>query len=137
MKKIRFCVGTNDGENIADTHMGDTKYFHIFDLFENSESTFIEKRRNTVQDMDHANTGKMKTIIAVVKDADILVARKKSPNFVKIAKNTEYQPVIVNAVSLSEIPDELHQSFGDIYSLVQKRKNGETFDTIFSTGNQP
>jgi 5,10-methylene-tetrahydrofolate dehydrogenase/methenyl tetrahydrofolate cyclohydrolase len=116
--------------------MGDTKYFHIFDLFENSESIFIGERKNTVRNMDHANTGKMKTIIAVVRDADILVARKKSPNFVKIAKFTEYQPVIVSAVSISDIQEELHQAFGDIYSLVQKRKSGETFDTVFTTGNQ-
>ena len=37
MKKIRLCIGSNDGENVAKTHMGDTEYFYIYDLFESSE----------------------------------------------------------------------------------------------------
>ncbi|MCD6379747.1 hypothetical protein J7M07_04805, partial [bacterium] len=28
MKKIRLCIGSNDGKKIADTHMGDTECFY-------------------------------------------------------------------------------------------------------------
>jgi predicted Fe-Mo cluster-binding NifX family protein len=130
MKKIRLCIGTNDGETIADTHMGDTEYFHIYDLFENSDNEFIEKRRNTAKDMGHAKVAKMKAVIGIVMDADILVAKQKSPNFIKIAKGTKYQPVVVSAVSITDIPGELYQAFNEIYSLVRRRKNGETFESI-------
>jgi predicted Fe-Mo cluster-binding NifX family protein len=130
MRKIRLCIGTNDGDTIADTHMGDTEYFHIYDLFENSDNRFIEKRRNTAKDMGHANTEKMRAVIGIVNDVDILVAKRKSPNFVKIAKGTKYQPVVVNSKSIHDIPLELHQSFNEIYSMVQRRKNGETFESI-------
>jgi len=37
MKSIRLCIGSNDGENMAKIHMGDTEYFYIYDIFENSE----------------------------------------------------------------------------------------------------
>ncbi len=58
MKKIRLCIGTNDGKNIAKTHMGDTRYFYIYDLFENSEYEFIGDRINTVKNYGSCETGK-------------------------------------------------------------------------------
>ena len=130
MKKLRLCICTNDGDTITDTHLGDAEYFYIYDLFENSDNIFIEKRRNTVKDIGHASNDKMKAVLEIVKDVDVLVAKQKSPNFVKIAKGTEYQPVVVNSSNMNDIPLELHQSFNEIYSMVQRRKNGETFESI-------
>ena len=130
MRKMRLCICINDGDTITDTHMGDAEYFHICDLFENSNSRFIEKRSNTAKGMGHANTDKMKAVIGIIRDVDILVAKRKSPNFVKIAKGTKYQPVVVNSKSIHDILLELYQSFSEIYSLVQRRKKGETFESI-------
>ena len=130
MRKIRLCIGSNDGENIAKTHMGDTECFYIYDLFENSENKFIEKRINIAKDMEHAKADKMKEIIKLVKDTDVFVAQQKSPNFVRIANRTKYQPVVVKAEKISDIVIILHKSFQEIYSYVTKRKTGERFDTI-------
>ncbi|OQY32559.1 MAG: hypothetical protein DRI56_07740 [Chloroflexota bacterium] len=130
MKKIRLCIGSNDGKNIANTHMGDTECFYIYEIFENSENKFIEKRINAVQDMDHDTADKMSEIIKLVKDADVLVARQKSPNFVKIANSTKYQPVVVKALKISDILIMLCESFDEIYGYITKRKTGERFDTI-------
>ena len=130
MKKIRTCIGSNDGENIAKTHMGDTECFYIYDLFENSENKFIEKRINSAIDMEHAKADKMKEIIKLVKDADIFIAQQKSPNFVRIANKTKYQPIVIKTENISDILVVLHKSFQEIYSYVTKRKAGERFDTI-------
>lgn len=130
MEKIRLAIGSNDGENVAKTHMGDTEHFYIYDLFENLEHMFVEKRVNTAKDMGHAKTEKMKAVIKVIEDSDILVARKKSPNYIKIANRTKYQPVVVNAENISDVLMILHESFQEIYEYVTRRKNGETFDTI-------
>ncbi len=130
MKKIRLCIGSNNGEDVAKTHMGDTEYFCIYDLFENSEHLFVEKRINTAKNMAHAKTEKMKEVIKIIKDSNVLIARKKSPNFIKIANKTKYQPVVVKAEKISDILTILYESFHEIYKHITRRKNGEMFDTI-------
>ena len=130
MKTIRLCIGSNDGENIAKTHMGDTEYFFIYDLLENSEHVFVEKRANSAIDMGHAKAEKMKEIINIVKDSDVLIAGQKSPNFIRIAKKTKYQPIVVKAEKISDVLMILCKSFHDINEYTTRRKNGETFDTI-------
>ncbi len=52
--------------------------------------------------MGYAKVKKMKKVIEIIKDSDILVARRKNPNFIKIAKNTKYQPVVVKTEKISD-----------------------------------
>ena len=130
MKKIRLCIGSNDGNNVAKTHMGDTEYFYIYDIFEKSEHSFVEKRNNTSKNMEHDKVEKMKGILKLVKDSDVLVARQKSPNFIKIANKTKFQPVVVKTEKIPDVLMTLRKSFDEIYELITKRKNGEQFDTI-------
>ena len=130
MKKIRLCIGSNDGNNVAKTHMGDTEYFYIYDIFENSEHLFVEKRINTSKNMEHAKIEKMKGVLKIIKDSDVLIARQKSPNFIKIAKNTKYQPIVVKTEKICDILLTICKSFDEIYELTTRRKNGELFDTI-------
>ena len=130
MKKIRLCIGSNDGDNVAKTHMGDTEYFYIYDISENSEHLFVEKRTNTSKDMGHAKTEKMKGVLKIIKDSDVLIARQKSPNFIKIAKNTKYQPVVVKTEKIPNVLMTLCKSFDEIYEYTTRRKNGEMFDII-------
>jgi len=130
MRKIRLCIGSNDGENIAKTHMGDTESFYIYDLFDNSQNKFIEKRINIARDMEHAKVDKMKVIIQSLKDTDVFVAQQKSPNFIKIAKRTKYQPVVVKAEKISDVLIVLDRSFQEIYSYITRRTSGEVFDVV-------
>lgn len=130
MKKMRLCIGTNDEKNIVDSHMGDTEFFHIYDIFESSDKKFVARRINEAKDMEHEKTEKMKKILEIVKDSDVLVAGRRSPNFVNIAKKTKYQPVIIKTKKISEILDVLSASFRKIDIYVSRRKNGETFEDI-------
>ncbi|MFK5926481.1 MAG: NifB/NifX family molybdenum-iron cluster-binding protein [Desulfuromusa sp.] len=130
MQKIRICIGSNDGKTMAQTHMGDTECFYLYDLVSNQRHVFVAKRENIAQDMDHDGADKMKAIISLVKDAEIFVARKKSPNFIKIAKQTRYQPVVVKVENIEGILTLLQGEFETIYAYVERRKNGETFETI-------
>ncbi|MCD6378879.1 hypothetical protein J7M07_00355, partial [bacterium] len=110
--------------------MGDTECFYIYDIFENSEAEFVEKRDNIVRDMNHADANKMKQVIEIVKKADCLVAKRKSPSFVNIASNTRYQPVIVKSDSILDALTLLHKSFNEIQNYVTRRRNGECFNII-------
>jgi len=130
MKIIRICIGSNDGETVAKSHMGDTRFFHIYDIFENLDNRFIEKRINIARDMEHAKADKMKEIIKLLEDTDVFIAQQKSPNFVKIAKNTRYQPVVVKTDRILDALILLGNSFEEIDGYVTRRKNAELFDTI-------
>ncbi len=135
MKKIRVCIGTNDGENIAETHMGDTEYFYIFDIVDDSQYAFVEKRTNTAKNMGHAKIEKMKEVIKIISDSDVLIARQKSPNFIRIAKTTKYQPVVVKTENISDALATLCMALDEICEHTSRRENGEMFDTILEFGN--
>ncbi len=130
MKKIRVCIGSNDGDTIAATHMGDTEYFCIYDISEASGSTFLDKRENSARDHPHAGREKMQAVLKIIEDTDVLVARQKSPNFVKIANNKKYQPVVVSDENIADIISVLQNAFDEIFELVTRRRNGERFSDI-------
>jgi hypothetical protein len=46
MRKLKIALGSNDGKNILSGHMGMTKDFYIFDLYEKGDVKFLEKRTN-------------------------------------------------------------------------------------------
>ncbi|MDY6851231.1 MAG: NifB/NifX family molybdenum-iron cluster-binding protein [Thermodesulfobacteriota bacterium] len=104
--------------------MGDTKFFYIYDMFEDAKHTFIEKRKNVVKDMYHAAPDKMKKILGIVADCDVLVATKKSPNFVNIANKTRHQPVVVKTTDMADAFVQLHEAFHTIYEYVAREKPG-------------
>jgi hypothetical protein len=137
MRKLRISIGSNDGDTMARTHMGDTDKFYCYDLIDSSGSCFVGERTNVVKDMDHAQSDKMGSIITLLKDVDIFVAQQKSPNFIKIARQTKYQPVVVNVENITEIITLLQSEFEQLYSYVERRRNGEFFETIpeLATGN--
>jgi len=130
MRKFRICIGSNDGETLASTHMGDTEFFYLYDFVEGAKGSFVEHRKNVAKEMNHDQSDKMKAIISMVEDAEIFVAQQKSPNFIKIAKQTKFQPVVVKVATLQEALTLLQGEFENIYSYVERRKNGETFATI-------
>ncbi|MBN2618057.1 MAG: hypothetical protein JXR64_07060 [Spirochaetales bacterium] len=130
MDKLKVCIGSNHGINIAQTHMGDTKFFYIYEIFRNSDYFFIDKRINTAIDMDHSNEDKMKSILSIVDDVDILVAEKLSPNFKKIAKTTKYQPIVIKTESIEDGINIICKNFDEIYTQIQNKKSGFINQTI-------
>ena len=130
MKRIRIALGSDDGATIVDTHMGDTARFHIYDLFEDSKSELVDTRDNPALDEGHGKIEKMKAIVAMLSDVDVVVARKLSPNFRRIADGTKHQPVVVGADRIDDALESLHGAFATICELTERRKNGERFDTI-------
>ena len=130
MRQLRICIGSNDGQNIAKTHMGDTALFLIYELTDDMKSKFIEQRSNTAKPLDHAQADKMKEILALVKDTDILVAQQNSPNFRKIAQQTEYQPVVVKAEAIEAVLELLLKHFTEMIGMVELRKIGKPITEI-------
>jgi len=126
LRKIRVTVGSNDGENILSGHMGESKDFYVYDIFENGELQFLEKRENTSpkETGKHGFSEKRKAVMQLLSDAEVFVGKKMSPNFVKIACNTKCQPVVIKMDKITEIMKAITKSFDTIYKLVEQRKQG-------------
>jgi len=130
MKRIRLALGSDDGVTIVDTHMGDTARFHIYDLFEDSKSELVDTRDNPALDEGHGKAEKMKAILGMLDDVDVVVARRMSPNFRRIAAGAKHQPVVVAAEVIDDALASLHSAFDTISELTERRGGGERFETI-------
>jgi hypothetical protein len=134
MEILRICIGSNDGVEIAQTHMGNTKRFLIFLVFEHQEAALLEERPNTTTDLGHATTDKMRSIIQILNDVDVLIAPKNSPNFRRIAASTRHQPVVVKARTIQGALLLVQQAFRQIHELVVERKKGKRMKLIPELG---
>ena len=132
MRKMRIALGSNNGEDIFPAHMGTADYFYIYDIFENGEYRFIEKRRNTSPEEEgkHGLVKKMKVAVEIFKDADIILGRRNSPNFKRISAETKYQPIVIKINKISSIIEKLKELFDEIYNLIKQRKEGNKIDRI-------
>lgn len=126
MNKIRIALGSNDGKRIVPSHMGMAEYFYIYDLFEDRKSDFIEMRKNTSlnEEGKHGIGEKMKACIEIFKDADVVIGRRISPNFINMSAKTRFQPVVIEVDEISEIMKEVVKSFDEIHNLVEQREKG-------------
>lgn len=126
MRKIRIALGSDDGENVVANHMGTAKKFYIYGLFEDGNFVLVEARENTSPDEEgHGLIEKLKVVMNIFKDADVVLSRMASPNFVNMRNKTKFQPVVIKIDSISDSIKELSKYFEKIYSLVERRKNGE------------
>jgi len=138
MEKMRIAIGSNDGKKIVSSHMGMAEYFYIYDLSKDGKLDFVEKRKNTSPDEEgkHGIAEKMKACMEIFKDADVIIGRKMSPNFMKIAANTKFQPVIIEIDEISDIMRKIVDSFDKLSGLVEQRKNGDRPNEIPKLGRE-
>lgn len=132
MKRFRIALSSNDGERVSPGHMGMAKYFYIYDLFENRDSSFVEKRENTSPPelTKHGAPGKMSAVLQICSGCDVIVGKKLSPNFINVSKTTEFQPVVVGKENLADVISELLANYEEIYNLIQRRGGGERSEEV-------
>ena len=131
MKTYRFALGSNDGENLFDGHMGEADFFYIYEIKDNGSWKEIDKRLNTTpEEKKHADENKLKKATEIFEDCDFVVARHKSPNFIKMSQNTKFQPVVVRREKIEDAIKELTTIFNTISEKVERRRQGERFKEI-------
>ncbi len=131
MRKLKVMLGTNDGEKIFLGHPGDSDVFHIYELREDGSYEKIREIVNEARDMEekqHGDTRKMKKVLEMVGDIDVILTRRNSPNLIRMAQSTTIQPVIVTVDPIEEGLKKLHERFDEIYELVERRRKGERFE---------
>ncbi|MCK5832110.1 hypothetical protein KAH81_00400 [bacterium] len=137
MKTLRIALGSNDNVNIVLDHMGESKNFLIYDLFEDGRFEFVEKRENTSgESIKHGDKEKMQKAMMMFADSDIVMARELSPNYIRMRDNSKFQPVLTHMDSIEGSMAEMGASFDEICGLVERRKRGERMKIIPKIGKK-
>lgn len=130
MEKIRVVFGSDDGIKIKKSHLGDSPYFFIYDILKDGKYRFVEKRENIVRDMDHAGDSKLSRISEILKDADLMVSIRNSPNFKKMASEAKFQPVLVKVSDIKDAILLIIGEFDKISSAVNSLSEGNSKNDI-------
>jgi len=108
------------------------KYFYIFDVFEDGTSALAEKRRNTSppEIVTHGDPRKMRAVLQICSGCDAIIGRRLSPNFVRVSKNTEFQPIVIEGEFLKGIIEEISKNYDEIYGLIKRRREGMRVEKV-------
>ncbi len=126
MRCIKLAIGVTSGKIDVKKHAGDNPIFYIYEFCENGKYKLLKEIENTTpEEKKHADEKKMKGVISILGDIDIIVGGLMSPNFLNIRDKTSIQPIVSKISNIEEFFQELKLNFDHIYDLVEKRRNGE------------
>ncbi len=126
MRCIKVAIGLTTGKIDTKKHAGDNPIFHIYEFCEGGSYKLLKEVKNTApEEKKHADERKMKGVLGLLGDIDIIVGGLMSPNFLKIRDNTSVQPLISKIEDVEEFFHTLNSEFENIYKLVDERKKGE------------
>ena len=133
--KLRIVVATDDGETIFPGHPGDGKKFIVYELKRSGEWKPVRELDNEARDMEeknvHGSSAKMKRVLNLIGDVDIVLSRRNSPNLMRMAKETTIQPVLVmNVEKISDGIEKIVENFDDLEEIVSRRKEGDRFEVM-------
>jgi len=127
MRTLRLALGSDDGKEILRDHMGQAKEFLVFDVSEDGEYVLVERRENTSPEEKgkHGLDRKRISVMDILKDCQVLVGGRMSPNFVKLRDNSKFQPIVSKIPDIGTFMRKLSEEFDRIYELVERRRRGE------------
>jgi len=135
MRELIVMVPSDDGKEIYLGHPGDSSNFYIYLLKEDGSFENMKVIKNEAKDMEekgeHGSKSKMKKVLQLLGRVDVILSRRNSPNLIRMANNTEVQPVIVRKVqTIEEGLKKLSEHFEEVYGRIEKRRQGERFDVM-------
>ena len=137
MRKLRLALGSDDGREIINGHMGEAKYFYIYEIDETGKYSLIDKRvNNSPQEEHHGDENKLKGASAIFKDCSVVIAKHKSPNFIRMSEKTRFQPVVIRKAQITDVLAAFKDIFNTVYEYVERRNKGERFKEIVQIGHE-
>jgi len=128
MEELTIVFGTAEDGSFWKQHFGDSKQFIKYHLFSDREPELVGvvgvKRKEERVDVSHDSAGKLSKVIERLGSCDCVAAYQMSPNFRRMAADTELQPVVVKAETREQLLRLLQDNFGLLLSLSKSRKNG-------------
>jgi predicted Fe-Mo cluster-binding NifX family protein len=120
--KLLIALGTDDGKNLNNDHVGMAKYFYVYE-FSDGKEQLVERRENVPFKGDesiHGDPEKAKTTSSVLEGVDVLVGRKFGPNLPRLVK--KFVCVLVRADSITHAIEIIHHNMDRI---VGEKSKGE------------
>ncbi len=118
MSKIIAAFGLKNDNELTDKHFGDSTYFDVYELTENSIK-YIKRINNVkVKERMHGDPNKAGIIGELLKEADILVAFRMGPNILRMKKR--FVPVIINTKDIKKVEKTLILNFDKISKEVSR-----------------
>jgi len=99
--KFLIALGTDDGENLNNDHVGMAKYFYVYE-FSNGKEQLVERRENVSFKGDesiHGDPAKAKATSSVLEGVDVLVGKKFGPNLPRLLGKFVCVLVRTNAIA--------------------------------------
>ena len=115
-----IAVGTDDGKNLNNDHVGMTKYFHVYQ-FSDGEEKFVERRENVKFKGDesiHGDPEKAKATSSVLEGVDVLVGKKFGPNLPRLLR--KFVCVVVRTNTLTIAIEAVHNNIDRIAEEMNK-----------------
>ncbi len=126
MRCIKIAIGITSGKIDTKKHAGDNPVFYIYEFCEDGTYKLLKEVKNTTpEERKHADEKKMKGVMSLLGDIDVIVGGLMSPNFLKMRDKTAVQPLVSKIESLEAFFQKLKEEFDHIYELVEKRRKGE------------
>jgi predicted Fe-Mo cluster-binding NifX family protein len=119
--ELLIALGTDDGTNLNDDHVGMAKYFHVY-KFSQEKEELVEKRDNVKlkgdESMKHGDPQKAKATSSILQGVDVLVGKRFGPNLPRLVK--KFVCVIVRTDTLENTINIIRQNMERI--IVEKNK---------------
>ncbi len=115
---IKIACGTNDGTNFTKEHFGDSKFFLIYDLDENSFVLREKIENKTEEEEVHGDPKKAAKIAEILNGIDVLVAFAMGPNITRMKK--KFVPVISRIENIESALKKLQEKLPEIKEELQK-----------------
>ncbi len=126
MDCVKIAIGVTDEKIDIKKHAGDNPMFYIYEFCKDGVYKLLKKVENTApEEKKHADEKKMKGVMSLLGDIDIIVGGLMSPNFLNIRDKTPIQPIVSKIEDIDEFFEVLKENFDHIYDLVEERKKGE------------
>jgi len=113
--KLLIALGTDDGKNLNDDHVGMAKYFYVYE-FSDGREKLVEKRENTRfegdETMKHGDPEKAKTTSSVLEGVDVLIGRKFGPNLPRLL--SKFACILVRTSAIATAIEAIHNNIDRI-----------------------
>ncbi len=123
---LRVAVGVDDDETkLSQEHFGDAKYYLIYEVEEDGSYRLVEKRVNTVREMEereHGDPRKFKAVVELLSDVDVFLAGRTGPNFLRVRESRHY-PIVVGRRTVEEALSILVCRLDEVLDEVRRRKD--------------
>lgn len=118
MRKLRVAFGMEDDNLLSNEHFGESKFYTIYDIYEDRHYEFVERRENAgknIEEKEHGDPRKLKAVIQTLSDVDVLAAFRMGPNYVQIKKNSDKVPFMTGTRKLEEALKKVSENFDKLW----------------------